>query len=165
MIAFSIRSCPRCDLFLEARFYLLSSGLGPASVSCPRCKAVYFSGRKEWLEMSGVERAVYIVVSMIYAGALGAIGAVIHWSMAQGARGMPPPFRFTKHLDAFGLMVGVTLFVQLARLAFSLRRTRTTPAATVVARWWSLDANLQLKMALALLGVPLLRASVEWLRS
>src|SRR5262245_20551422 len=71
IVAYSVDRCPGCRRFVDAHFFLVSSGLGPPRFACSKCGREFNSGRLVWPQMMSGRRFRYFVVSLVYAGVVG----------------------------------------------------------------------------------------------
>ena len=77
MITIRVSYCPKCRNSYDMNVVGLSTGLGPSIARCSNCKTVFDSGKKEWFQMSSIEKATFWILSSLYATIFGGICGIL----------------------------------------------------------------------------------------
>lgn len=150
LVAFSLVRCPKCNSFVEARFYFLNSGLGPSLLQCDDCEYVFRSGRRESRDLGIWGWIRYLFVSLIYVSFLGQFGALLWWMFVGGQPGRSDIFHWRENYAGGLIAAGIALAIQIYRPVASLRRTSRGGPTPFRTSPWNLQLNLHLKIGVVL---------------
>jgi hypothetical protein len=141
---FNVR-CPSCGRDADSRIDIYS-GLGPAVLECPRCSAVFDSGRTEWDQMSVWGRLWYALYSVLTVAA-GSTGVGFASGFAYtAARTLQESVREAPLfivIPSIAFWATVLLALQTYRLFASRRRTDQDEPRPFRAAYWNLQLGMQ----------------------
>ncbi len=141
--------CPHCRTHVDMRLFGITSMLGQPDVKCRKCKAVFESGRYEWVDLYVNHKVFYVIVSAVYAafaGFLGGFMTMLWYNYGvHGREQFPPSPDAAFYVGAVIWAVGV-LGLQAWRVCRSVRRTSCNAESVPETSFWNLDSDLQLKL-------------------
>lgn len=134
MIHFTTVRCPNCRMIYDFKLFGISTGIGPASAECYKCKTVFSTGRDEWPFSSKRQLLLFFVFSLICAGLGGLIAGNFIYAISEFRHGNPNPINAPFEDPFFqkaSLMAAVVLLLlQVVRVRFSVLRAAAGQAPT-----------------------------------
>jgi hypothetical protein len=155
IITIDVSSCPKCSNIYDMNYYSLSTGLGPVLAKCNRCKAVFSSGKKEWIQMSSDEKVGFWILSSLYAVISGEICGILFSCLIKflcygSIRNWPemysPIYMFLASICSLPFIMFI-FYAQIKRVMnskFRLSRTARSSVPVVIS-FTNFDFGLQLK--------------------
>ena len=152
----TFRKCPGCGFAFDSSLFGLSSSLGPAAGSCPRCAKVVATGRREWSDLAFADRLSFGAVSTFYAVVFGWIcGWFARNIVAMHAGERAPTDTFSASDPTFRIVAVVAallvVMTQVWRVLRSNHRAAELPRVVRALPYFyeaSLDFGLQMKFLL-----------------